>query len=123
MEMWMREPVRAFGVAGRSVRSLPGNNRVARWLLCCVLCAGCAWAQAPPQPDLSQLDLEDLVKLQVDAVYGASKFLRKVAGAPASLTTAFVEPSQKDGYRALALALLSVASFDVIDGGNDRYVG
>ncbi len=77
MEMWMREPVRAFGVAGRRVTSPPGNSRVARWLLCCVLCAGCAWAQAPRQPDLSRLDLEDLVKLQVARFPALPSFSRR----------------------------------------------
>jgi len=123
MEMWMREPVRAFGVAGRSVTSLSGNSRVARWLLCCVLCAGCTWAQAPPQPDLSQLDLEDLVKLQVDSVYGASKFLQKVADAPASVTIVTGEQIQKFGYRTLADALRSVGGFYVIYDRNYSYVG
>jgi outer membrane receptor for ferrienterochelin and colicins len=123
MEMWMREPVRAFGVAGRSATSLSGNSRVARWLLCCVLCAGCTWAQAPPQPDLSQLDLEDLVKLQVDSVYGASKFLQKVADAPASVTIVTGEQIQKYGYRTLADALRSVGGFYVIYDRNYSYVG
>ncbi len=123
MEMWMREPVRAFGVAGRSLTSLPGNNRVAYWLLCCVLCVGCAWAQAPPQPDLSQLDLEELVKLHVDSVYGASKFLQKVADAPASVTIVTGEQIQKYGYRTLADALRSVGGFYVIYDRNYSYVG
>jgi len=123
MGMWMREAVRVFGEAWRSVTSPPGNSRVAHWLLCGVMCAGCAWAQAPPQPDLSQLGLEDLVKHQVDAVYGASKFLQKVADAPASITIITGEQIQKYGYRTLADALRSVGGFYVIYDRNYSYVG
>ena len=51
-----------------------GRSRAARCILCCaVLCAWPARAQEPSQTDLNKMSIEDLAKMKVDSVYGASK--------------------------------------------------
>jgi iron complex outermembrane receptor protein len=90
------------------------------WL---ILCAGPAWAQEPQQTELDKLSIEDLTKLKVDSVYGASKFLQKTADAPASITVVTAEEIQKHGYRTLADVLRSVRGFFVINDRNYSYVG
>jgi hypothetical protein len=44
---------------------------------------GRLWAQTPKAPpDLMDTSLEDLMKVEIDSVHGASKYRRKVAAAP-----------------------------------------
>jgi len=59
-----------------------------RWLcrsvsmICCLTLTRLLLA-SQDQPDLSKCTIEDLMKLEVDSVYGASKFEQKVTEAPA----------------------------------------
>jgi outer membrane receptor for ferrienterochelin and colicins len=69
------------------------------------------------------MSIEDLAKLKVDAVYGASKFLQKAADIPASMTVVTAEEIQEYGYRTLADILRSVPGFYVINDRNYTYVG
>ena len=42
-------------------------------------------AQKPESPDFAEMSLEELMKIRVETVYGASKRLQKVTEAPASI--------------------------------------
>jgi iron complex outermembrane receptor protein len=81
------------------------------------------WAQAPPAADLSEASLEELMKIKVQSVYGASKYLQKVTQAPAAVTILDAEEIKKHGYRTLADALRSVRGLYVTYDRNYSYVG
>ncbi|MCS6805885.1 MAG: TonB-dependent receptor [Acidobacteriota bacterium] len=93
--------------------------------ICSLLMATTSWAQTlrnDPR-DLADLNLEDLMKIEVQAVYGASKFLQKVTEAPSSVTIITADEIQRYGYRTLADLLRSVAGFYVTYDRNYSYVG
>jgi outer membrane receptor for ferrienterochelin and colicins len=87
-----------------------------------------AHAQGTEEPkqvkqDLSKLSIEDLMKIQVDTVYGASKFEQKVTEAPSSITIIGAAEIEKYGYRTLADLLKSVPGFYVTYDRQDAYIG
>ena len=69
------------------------------------------------------MTIEDLAKVQVESVYGASKFLQNASDAPTSVTVVTAEDIQKYGYRTLADVLQTVRGFYVINDRNYSYVG
>ncbi|HYA97888.1 MAG TPA: TonB-dependent receptor [Methylomirabilota bacterium] len=87
------------------------------------LLAVSAVAQEQNPTDLSGLSLEELAKINVESVYGASKFLQKASDAPASVTVVTAEQIQKYGFRTLADVLRTVRGFYVINDRNYSYVG
>jgi len=87
-----------------------------------------AWAQAPggatsTQPDLTELSLQDLMKVHVEEVYGASKYIQKVTKAPSSVTIITSDDIRRYGYRTLADILRSVRGFYITYDRNYTYVG
>ncbi len=109
---------------GDEIRLWARWMRVAlRFLFVVLTAAGFAGAQEQKQTDLGGLSLEDLAKMKVDSVYGASKFLQKASDAPTSVTVVTAEEIQKHGYRTLADVLKSVRGFYVINDRNYSYVG
>jgi outer membrane receptor for ferrienterochelin and colicins len=107
-----------------SVIRLWRQNPARSWLLLFVmLCAGTVAAQQSGQADLGGQSMEDLLKMKVDSVYGAAKFLQKAEDAASSITVVTAEEIQKHGYRTLADVLRSVRSFYVINDRNYSYVG
>lgn len=70
-----------------------------------------AQQQKPGQQDISNLSLEDLMKIEVHSVYGASRFLQKVTEAPASVSIITAEEIKRYGYVTLADAIRSVRGF------------
>ncbi|HKV24508.1 MAG TPA: TonB-dependent receptor [Candidatus Acidoferrum sp.] len=69
------------------------------------------------------MNLEDLAKIKVESVYGASKFLQKAADAPTLITVVTAEQIQEHAYRTLADVLRTVPGFYVINDRNYSYVG
>jgi outer membrane receptor for ferrienterochelin and colicins len=75
------------------------------------------------ETDLTKLSLEDLTKVRIETVYGASKFGQKVTQAPSSVTIITADEIQKYGYRTLADLLKSVPGFYISYDGQDTYIG
>ena len=100
------------------------RNRGVRWFLFFVmLYAAPLRALQSPQAELGGQSMEDLAKMRVSAVYGASEFLQKLEDAATSITVVTAEEIQKHGYRTLAEVLRSVRGFYVINDRNYSYVG
>jgi len=78
---------------------------------------------APPQSDFMNMSLEDLMKVEVDSVYGASGYKQTVNDAPASITIITADEIKRYGYRTLADMLRNVPGFYVTADRDFSYVG
>jgi outer membrane receptor for ferrienterochelin and colicins len=73
--------------------------------------------------DLTELSIEELIKVKVGTVYGASKFEQKVTEAPSSISIVTADDIRKFGYRTLADILRSLMSFNISYLRDYSYVG
>jgi len=83
-------------------------------------------AQETASPNLARLkalDLEELVEIKVDVVYGASKFAQKTTEAPSSITIISSDEIKRYGHRTLADVLQSVPGFHVSYDRNYSFLG
>jgi iron complex outermembrane receptor protein len=74
------------------------------------------------QKPLTGMSLEDLMRIEVEPVFGASKRLQPVTEAPASITIVTAEDIAGD-YRTLGDVLRGVRSLYVTSDRNYDYVG
>ena len=81
--------------------------------LAAALAPGRVQAQDKPAPDVLDMNLEDLMNVDIDSVWGASGFKQQVANAPASITIVTAEEIKRYGYRTLADILRDVPGFYV----------
>ena len=82
-----------------------------------------AAAEEPPPRDLTELPLEELMKIEVASVSTASKHLQKVTEAPASVSIVTADEIRKYGHRTLADVLRSVRGFHVTYDRNYSSLG
>jgi iron complex outermembrane receptor protein len=75
------------------------------------------------EPQLADLSLEELMRIQVERVFGASQRLQPVTEAPASVTVITADDIARYGYRTLADILRAVRGLYVSDDRNYSYVG
>jgi outer membrane receptor for ferrienterochelin and colicins len=95
-----------------------------RWLLLIMmLYASLVTAQESAKADLGEQSIEDLAKMKMKSVYGASEFLQNAEDAASSITVITAGEIQKHGYRTIADVLRSVRGFYVINDRNYSYVG
>jgi outer membrane receptor for ferrienterochelin and colicins len=94
-----------------------------------LLCQRGATAQTPAsgvpgnQPVLTDLSLEELLKIKVAPVFAASRVVQEVTRAPASVSIITREEIRAHGYRTLADVLRTVRGFYVTDDRNYSYAG
>jgi outer membrane receptor for ferrienterochelin and colicins len=93
------------------------------FVLLVTLSANPCRAQNSTPPDLTDRSIEDLAKVQVESIYGASKFLQKASDTPTSVTVVTAQQIQAHGYRTLADVLRTIRGFYVINDHNYSYVG
>ena len=79
-------------------------------------------AETPP-PSLDEMDLEQLMDLKVDTVYGASLYAQTTSEAPSSVTIITSEQIKRFGWRTLAEILAAVRSFYLTDDRVYTYLG
>ena len=82
-----------------------------------------ASAQAQSKPALPDFTLEELMRIEIEPVFGASKRLQPVTEAPASVTIVTREEIARYGYRSLADVLRGVRGFFVTTDRNYSYLG
>jgi outer membrane receptor for ferrienterochelin and colicin len=85
--------------------------------------AASAFAGGADAADLKQLSLEELMNIEVQTIYAASKYEQKVTEAPSSVSIVTSSEIKKYGYRTLADLLRSVRDFFVTNERNYSYVG
>jgi outer membrane receptor for ferrienterochelin and colicins len=76
-----------------------------------------------PAPRTSPMSLEDLMRVQIEPVFGASKRLQPVTEAPASVSIITADDIARYGYRTLADVLRGVRGFYVTYDRNYSYTG
>lgn len=92
------------------------------------ICAPCSFAAgdretAADAETLFDMSLEELMDVEIDTVYGASKHEQKTTEAPSSITVIRADEIRKYGYRTLAELLRSVPGFYVNYDRNYHYLG
>jgi iron complex outermembrane receptor protein len=75
------------------------------------------------QPSLGDLSMEELLSLDVERVYGASRYEQKVTRVPSAVTVVTAEEIRRSGYRNLVEVLRSVRGLYVSDDRNYSYLG
>ncbi len=75
------------------------------------------------RPSVVDMSLEQLMEIEVETVYGASKFEQKTTRAPSTVTIVTAEDIKQYGYRTLADILRSVGGFYVSSDRTYAYVG
>ncbi|MFN7994981.1 MAG: TonB-dependent receptor [Bryobacteraceae bacterium] len=83
-----------------------------------------AFAQtSQSHPDLLDMSLEDLMKVEIDSVYGASGYKQDITRTPASITIITGDEIKRYGYRTLADVLRNVPGIYVTSDRVFNYIG
>ena len=92
-------------------------------VLICALAASAGAQQPPGVAAPAPMTLEQLMSMDVERVFGASRFQQSVIDAPASVTIVTRDDIERFGYRTLADILRVVRGFYVSNDRNYSYVG
>jgi iron complex outermembrane receptor protein len=92
-------------------------------LVLLALTAGVALASEAQPGEVSDLSLDELLKIKVLKVYGVSRYEQSALEAPAQVTVVTAEDIRRYDYRLLSDLLKGVAGLYVSDDRNYRYLG
>jgi iron complex outermembrane receptor protein len=92
-------------------------------VLICVLAAPAAAQRAENTAQQPPLTLEQLMSIDVERVFGASRFQQSVLDAPSAVSIVTRDDIERFGYRTLADILRSVRGFYTSNDRNYSYVG
>ena len=96
-------------------------------LLALAIAAAPAFAQEPPPQekpkDLTEMSLEELLKIEVTQVYAASRYVQKISDAPATVSVITSDEIRKQGHRSLADVLRSMRGTYATYDRNYSYLG
>jgi outer membrane receptor protein involved in Fe transport len=90
---------------------------------CLVVLSLARAVSAQPSPKLTELSLEQLMEIEVEPVFGASRRVQPVTEAPSSVTIVTADEIARYGYRTLADILRSVRGLFVTSDRNYSYLG
>lgn len=82
-----------------------------------------AQQQPPPLPPIADITLEQLATVEVNTVFGASRYLQRVTDAPSAVSIVTHEEIERFGYQTLAEILRGVRGFYVSNDRNYTYLG
>jgi outer membrane receptor for ferrienterochelin and colicins len=99
------------------------HKRVASALVAVLMSVTAAPSQAQSAQELADLDLEQLMEMRIDSVYGASKYDQRVTRAPSSISVITADEIQRFGHRTLNDVLQSVRGLYVSDDRNYTFLG
>ena len=106
------------------------SSRTRSWIRAAVVLTLPLWtplaarAQAAPTPnDLTRMSIEDLLGVEFDKVYGASRFVQDIRRAPASVTIISAEDIDRHGYRTISEAVETAAGFYATNDRNYTTMG
>jgi outer membrane cobalamin receptor len=88
-----------------------------------VLAAGVPARAQNPSPPIADITLEQLATVEVNTVFGASRYLQRVTDAPSAVTIVTHEEIERFGYQTLAEVLRGVRGFYVTNDRNYTYLG
>jgi outer membrane receptor for ferrienterochelin and colicins len=92
--------------------------------VCALASSSPALAQSPAnQAPIAELTLEQLMDVEVEKVFGASRYQQRVTDAPAAVSIITDEEIERFGYRTLADVLRGVRGFYVTNDRNYSYLG
>ncbi len=84
---------------------------------------GHAQDQAPGAANLMAMTFDELLEINTEKVYGASKFVQTASSAPSSITVIDAAQIRRFGYRTLAEIIRSVRGFYTSGDRNYDYIG
>jgi outer membrane receptor for ferrienterochelin and colicins len=94
------------------------------WLLTgSVMLAGQPAVESETPPSVMALSFEELLNVNVDKVYGASRYEQRVTQAPASVSLVTRDEIVRQGHRTLGEVLRSVNGLFLTDDRNYSYLG
>ncbi|MCI0538448.1 MAG: TonB-dependent receptor [Verrucomicrobiales bacterium] len=82
-----------------------------------------AWVEAPKDEDFTGMDLDQLMRVKVPIVYGASKHEQKITEAPSAVSIVTKDDIKQFGYRTLAEVVHGVRGWYITSDRSYDYAG